>query len=212
MASAMIHIAVASEVNKKYKRDYSKLLIGTIAPDISKLINKDKLESHFQDNIEDNIPNLNKFLDKYKNNLNDDFVLGYYIHLCVDYLWFKYFIPEIYDKKLIKKLDGSVVEASEKNYVKYIYNDYTNLNIKLIDEYDLNLKIFYNDIPKLNNIIKEIPMDKINLIVDKVSLIIENTKVKKDYIFNVENINNFISFSKDIILSNLKELNVKETK
>ena len=45
------------------------------------------------------------------------------------------------------------------------YNDYTNLNIKLIDKYNLDLKIFYNELPQLHNIIEEIPMDKINVIV-----------------------------------------------
>ena len=38
VASALIHIAVASEVNKKVKRDRSKLLIGSIAPDLAKIM------------------------------------------------------------------------------------------------------------------------------------------------------------------------------
>ena len=47
MASSMIHIAVANEINKVLKRDSSQLLIGTIAPDISKLIGETKEKSHF---------------------------------------------------------------------------------------------------------------------------------------------------------------------
>ena len=47
MASTMIHIVVANEINKKLKRDSSKLLIGTIAPDISKNIGENKVKSHF---------------------------------------------------------------------------------------------------------------------------------------------------------------------
>lgn len=209
MASSMIHIAVANEINKKLNRDKSKLLIGTIAPDISKLIGETKVKSHFQDR-NDNIPNLDKFLDKYKEKLNDDFVLGYYIHLLTDYLWFKYFMTEIKfeDTNIITKLDGTNVKCNGNMFTLYVYNDYTNLNIKLIDEYDLDLKIFYNEIPKLESIIQEIPMEKIGLIVDKAGEIVENTKEHKDFVFNLDNINKFIETSVDIILGNLKELNI----
>lgn len=208
MASSMIHIAVASELNKKLKKDNSKLLIGTISPDISKLVGETKVKSHFLDSEDNDVPNLYKFLNKYKNDLNDDFVLGYYIHLYTDYLWFKYFIPEICNENLITKLDGTVVECKGRMAIMYIYNDYTNLNIKLIDEYDLDLKIFYNEIPEIKDIIKEIPMDKINLIVDKAGEIIENAKEVKEMVFNMENVNNFIKLSVEIIYSNLKDLKI----
>ena len=210
MASSMIHIAIASEINKKIKKDKSKLLIGTIAPDISKLVNETKLYSHFLDSNDSDIPNLDKFLKKYKSKLNDDFVLGYYIHLYTDYLWFKYFIPEIYDesKHFITKLDGTKVNCHGKMAYHYIYNDYTNLNIKLIDEYDLDLKIFYNEIPEFENIIEEIPMDKLNLIVNKAGEIIENSKTYKEFTFNMDNVNRFIKMSVDLIASNLEELGI----
>lgn len=87
MASSMIHFAVANEVNKILKRNNKHILIGSIAPDITKHIGMTKKDSHFQDTDED-LPHLDKFLNKYRYNLNDDFVLGYYIHLYTDYLWF----------------------------------------------------------------------------------------------------------------------------
>lgn len=205
MASSLIHIAVANEINKKINRDSSKLLIGTISPDISKLVGIHKYITHFASEETPSIPNLDSFLNKYKNNLNDDFVLGYYIHLYVDYLWFKYFITEINDKDMIKTLDGKTIKCSKEEILNYIYNDYTNLNARLIDEYDLDLKIFYNDIPELNNIIEEIPMDKIKLIVDEAGLIIKNTTVKKDMVFNVENVKKFISLCVDIISSEIEK-------
>ena len=207
MASSMIHIVVANEVNKKINRDKSKLFIGTIAPDISKLVGESKIKSHFQD-TDDNIPNLEKLLEKYKNNLNDDFVLGYYIHLVTDYLWFKYFMTEIEDNSMITKLDGTVVKCNGNMFSLYVYNDYTNINTKLIDEYNLDLKIFYNDIPQLDNIIEEIPMDKINLIIDKAREIIENSKKNKDFLFDIDNIKKFVNTSVDIILGKIKELGI----
>lgn len=210
MASSMIHIAVASELNKKLNRDRSKLLIGTIAPDISKLIGESKRITHFvNDETEsDSIPDLNLFLKKYKNKLNDDFVLGYYIHLFTDYLWFKYFLTEILTDDMITKLDGTIVKCNGRMAFQYIYNDYTNLNTNLIDYYNLDLKIFYNEIPEIDNIIAEIPMDKLNIIVNKAGEIIEKSKVHKDMVFNMENVHKFIETTINLITDNLKELNV----
>ncbi len=210
MASSLIHIAIANEINKKIKKDKSKLLIGTISPDISKLVGETKIKSHF---IEDNdpleIPRLDWFLIRYKDYLQDDFVLGYYIHLYVDYLWFKYFITEIENKeKYVIKLDGTKVKTTGEMFMYYLYNDYTNLNMELIDKYNLDLKIFYNEIPEIKPIIREIPMDKLYIIVNKIGEIIENSKVNKKMIFDMDNIEQFINTSIDIILSNLKELGI----
>ncbi len=206
MASAVIHLAVANEINKKLNRDKSQLLIGAIAPDISKFIGEDKTKSHFLKELDSNIPDIESFLNKYKNNLTDDFVMGYFIHLYTDYLWFKYFVTEFYDKPMITKLDGTVVKCSGNMLSLYVYNDYTNLNIKLIDKYNMDLKIFYNQLPKLSNIIEEIPMDKMGLLLSQMGIIIENSKEKKDYIFNIENIEKFITTSVELILGKITEL------
>lgn len=206
MASSMIHICVAKEVNKFLKRNEKEILIGSIAPDISKQINETKEKSHFLDNVEDDIPNIDRFLSKYKQNLNDDFVMGYYIHLYTDYLWFKYFISNFIKGDYIYTLDGKKILLSDEDKLKYIYNDYTNLNIRLIDEYNLDLSIFYEEPPVLKNIIKEIPMDKIYIIIDKAGLIIKNTKINKSFIFNLDIINNFIEFAVNDILIKLEKV------
>lgn len=206
VASAVIHLAVANEINKKLNRDKSQLLIGAIAPDISKFIGEDKTKSHFLKELDSNIPDIESFLNKYKNSLTDDFVMGYFIHLYTDYLWFKYFVTEFYDKPMITKLDGTVVKCSGNMLSLYVYNDYTNLNIKLIDKYNMDLKIFYNQLPKLSNIIEEIPMDKMGLLLSQMGIIIENSKEKKDYIFNIENVEKFIATSVELILGEITEL------
>ena len=72
--------------------------------------------------------------DKYGNRLDDDFVLGYYIHLYTDYLWFKYFVPDFCENGSLYKLDGTKEFVDDDKKLYYFYNDYTNLNIKLIDE------------------------------------------------------------------------------
>ena len=206
MASAVIHICVAKEVNKYLKRNENELFIGTIAPDISRHLNKTKEVAHFLDNVEDDIPNLERFLEKYKTYLNDDFVMGYYIHLYTDYLWFKYLIPNFIKNNHIYTLDGKAISADLDEQIKYIYSDYTNLNIRLIDEYELTLNMFYEEIPNFKNIIKEIPMDKLKLIVDKTGLIITESKKSKPYLFDLKIINNFIEFAVSDILANIEKI------
>lgn len=206
MASSMIHMVVANEINKKLNRDTYKLLIGTIAPDISKLVGETKVKSHFVDGEFDSIPNIDRFLNKYKNYLYDDFVMGYYIHLYTDYLWFKYFLDNVDYSSMITSIDGTKVFCNKDDFIKYVYNDYTNLNIKLIDKYNMDLKIFYNDIPEITHIIDEIPMDKLGLIVDKTSNIIANSKMKTAYLFNLKNTENFIKLATELILSYIEKL------
>ena len=208
MASSLIHVAVCNELNKKLGRDSAKILIGTIAPDISKLVGESKYYSHFLDDEDGSIPNLTRFLNRYIKYLDDDFVLGYYIHLYTDYLWFKHFIPEIYneEKNLIKKLDGTIVNCHGHMAEMYIYNDYTNLNKEIVEQYKLDLSFLYNDIPEFKEIIKEAHMNDLDKIINKAREIYEESKVHKDYVFDMDNINSFISLSVKLIMADLKEM------
>ena len=211
MASAVIHLAVASEINKVLNKDYKSIMIGAIAPDIWKQIGEpSKAPSHFLDNDETDVPNLDKFLYKYKDMLKNDFVLGYYIHLLTDYYWFKYFIPSIFNEKrsILTRLDGTKIYLTEDELGKYIYNDYTNINVEVIDEYNLVLDLFYEELPNFKDIISEIPMNKLNVLMDKMSIIIENSTYDKEYIFDKESINKFIEMCISGITDNLKELGI----
>ncbi len=214
MASSIIHMAVAKEINDYLNRDYKSILIGSIAPDISKQINESRNKSHFI-KYEKDIPELNDFLALYKNDLEDDFVLGYFIHLYTDYLWFKYFLPNfinenesyIYDINTKNK-----IKVSRDEMLKLIYNDYTNINVDVIDKYNLDLSIFYETLPSFKNIIKEIPMDKLKVIIDKAGIIIENSKKNKPYIFDIDEIERFINFSSNTILNDLKLMGIDNNK
>lgn len=209
MASSIIHIAVAKEINKVLKRDESKLLLGSVAPDLSKLIGETKLYSHFLEKVGNNVPNMERFLEEYKNNLNDDFVLGYFIHLYTDYFWFKFFIPEILDSKQqkIKKLNGDSVNLSGEMLIMYIYNDYTNLNLELIKKYNIDLEFLYDeDNQNIKSIIKEIPYDKLEVLSNKIVEIVEKSHSYKYLVFNLENIEKFIKTSVELILGEIENL------
>ena len=60
MASGLIHICVAKEINKYLKRNEEQILLGSIAPDIAKLINISRDKTHFIDEKKD-IPNIENF-------------------------------------------------------------------------------------------------------------------------------------------------------
>ena len=202
MASAVIHLAVANEINKHLKKDKTKILLGSIAPDIAKLVGQTKKESHFLTDDND-IPDIDIFLNKYKNNLNNDFVMGYYIHLYTDYLWYKYFISEIINNNRITKKDGTIVKLNGDMEKLYIYNDYTNLNIQLIEKYNLDLKIFYNEIPYIEDIIKEIPLNKLDILIKQAGLIIANAKETKAFVFDTKDVCKFIDTATNLILSEM---------
>jgi len=205
MASAVIHIAVAKEINKDLKMKEKELFLGAIAPDISKQLGESKVKSHFLLNDKSDLPILDNFLNKYQDNLNNPFIMGYYIHLFTDYLWFKYFISEITnDNNYIKLLNENKITCSKEEISKLIYNDYTNLNILLIEEYNLDLSLFYEELEIPNIKFDEIPLNKLQIIVDQMGIIIANSKKEYTYSFNIDNIKQFIEFCKKIIINDIK--------
>jgi hypothetical protein len=157
---------------------------------------------------------MKKFLLKYYDNFDDYFILGYYVNIYTDYLWFKYFKPDFMENGVVYKLDGTkesfdLLEETEV-FHKYFYSDYTNLNVQLIDEYELELKIFYEETPKFRTIIEEISMDKIKMIVDKTGMIIEDSRRSKPYILNLNLVDKFIKLAVKVILDDLRKLKVIE--
>ncbi len=204
MASSIIHMCVAKEINKALKiKNLNMLLLGSIAPDISKHIGENKIKSHF---LTDGVSiDVEAFLNKYNNQLHNPFIMGYYIHLYTDLLWNKYFITEIVENETIHLLNGKNINKDPALYTELIYNDYTNLNIQLIDEYGLDLSLFYNDAVVPNIEMSEIPISKLPILIDYTGIIIQNTKENKAYTFDLEQIKTFIKTSSHLIIAAIKE-------
>jgi len=207
MASAIIHMAVASEINKILKRDSKQLLIGSIAPDISKSIGISKTTSHFIDNNKD-IPNVDVFLKKYKANLSDDFVMGYFIHLYTDYFWQKQFITEFIHDGCIRKLDGRLIPLHGRMAAMYIYNDYANVGISVIKNYSLDLQVLWEEIPILNPIIEEISINKLYVLIEQTKQYISAKKKWNNLVFHDNDIINFIDSIVEFLISKIQELEI----
>lgn len=206
MASAIIHLAVAKVLRPyldiKNEKDY---YLGAIAPDIAKQIGRTKQESHFLYNEKEDVPNIKMFTDKYPDFYKKDFDLGYYIHLFTDKIWFDKFLRTLIQSDSLRLIDGTIMRCAGDELTKLIYSDYTNLNIKVIEEYDMDLSLFYEDFQIPDTEITEIPKEKLNILLEKMSIIIENSKEEKNYIFDIYLIKEFIEETKERILQELKD-------
>lgn len=80
------------------------------------------------------------------------------------------------------------------------YKDYTNMNIRLIDKYNLDLTLFYEDFEVPKTCIKEIPVKKLNILIDKMGIIIANSHNRRNKVLEYQKVVKFIDESaKEII-------------
>ena len=84
-----------------------------------------------------------------------------------------------------------------------IYSDYTNINIKIIEKYDLDLSLFYNDFKEPKTTLKEIPINELDILINKMGIIIENSKQEKTYTFDEYLVYDFIEDVKDRIIDEI---------
>ena len=206
MASALIHLAIAKELEDKLdidnKNDY---FLGAIAPDISKQIGQDRNISHFSNNMKKGIPNIDLFVKRYPTFIYNSFNLGYFIHLYTDKIWEEDIINKIASETSIKLLDGTTLESTPDEILQLIYSDYTNLNIQLIDDYNLDLSLFYEEFKIPDTPLNEIPIDQLDILLNKMSIIIENSKQEKPYTIDVYTVKDFIKDCVNKILEELKK-------
>lgn len=208
MASAVIHLCVAKEINKYLNYDLNMILLGSIAPDMSKQVGETKEISHFLDHtVEDDIPNIDRFLAKYRSELDKPFEMGYFIHLLTDKYWFRDYVYKYIDRYAHNnKTKGQLTYTALKNV---IYNDYTNINVKLIDKYELPLDIFSNEIQLPESKITEIPVSELDILLEKMGLIIANSKEDKPFIFDMDDIEIFIENTVKYIIKDIQILDIK---
>ena len=169
MPNWKIHIEISKRLRKKLNyndEDYELFLFGSIAPDInngylvkdvSKVI--DHKITHFS---EKNIYSYKNFLEKYKDQIKDPFVFGYFTHLVSDFVFNGSFYEHLrkgelqcnnHDElRIIKQHDFRVFN---NNFQK---NDITITNIEKILESTKKISeisIEKDDVIKSENFLKE---------------------------------------------------------
>ena len=206
MASAIIHLAIAKELENKLEiDDHKDYFLGSIAPDIAKQIGMPKSTSHFSHNSRNDIPDINLFVKRYPTFKYNSFNLGYFIHLYTDKIWYEEIITKISNGESIKLLDGTTINTSKEEISQLIYSDYTNLNKDLIDEYNLDLSLFYEEFKVPDTSINEIPINKLDILINKMGIIIENSQKEKQYTFDIYLVKEFIKDCTNRILEEIKK-------
>lgn len=222
MASTMHHIAIGQLYFEKYLSNYSEyeknqFLLGTIAPDCDKQKEDEskRMKSHFIDNklLDDKldlaiyIPEIEKFINKYKDKLNDPYVLGYLVHLITDKFWFEVVMP-IFIRKNLDIIDK---EAKTINDLKY--NSYVDWYYKsLYPDFDIHDIIIgamvFGEKVEFPNLLE---FDLDNLIVDEINydglqMFLEQTYERLKFIKDIsdeEAMEQFLQKKNDIKVADL---------
>ena len=207
MASAIINLAVAKKLLENIEVDNQKdYFLGSIAPDVSKQIGTNKVSSHFLLNTKEDVPNIDMFVNKYPHFVANSFDLGYFIHLYTDKLWFNGFLDNLICNNSIKLLDGTIIETTKEEMRNMIYSDYTNMNTQLIDKYEMDLSLFYEEFTEPKTKIIEIPTQSLDILVNKMGILIANSKEEKAYTLDIYQVEQFIDYAANEIIKKLHEI------
>lgn len=179
------HLAFGLEAYKhlkKYIKNKNEFITACVAPDIAIPDSITKSIGHYRDKSTHFLgtPDIDRFLEKYRNRLNEDFVLGYFCHLYADFVFCSVYMmyainPLDKNKKLYNKRDASfvylkkqdkIVTAEEYKTNYSIYTDYTISNDTLIKLFKVPTKLTFT----LNNPhIDEIDSNKLKDILPEVN-------------------------------------------
>lgn len=147
MGSLIMHLCVANKLKEKYKFS-DKFVIGELMPDLLKLAGKDKNTTHYIEPVIEesgvkNLPNVLRYEQDNRDNINDEKILGYVAHLVQDKVWFdkyigKYAKTDANDISKVEYLEYNVIK-SYKEFSEDIANDYKNINKYLVDKYNIEV-------------------------------------------------------------------------
>lgn len=213
MPGYVIHMAVAARLIEEKGITVSSFLnaflLGNIIPDAME--RTAKRNSHFWDDETvsrlNRAPNLDMFLDKYRDKLKDPFVLGYYTHLLLDNMfvkeyWHRHFElldnelrrEEAYDRVSYIRVNktGTVYPREEFFSDKLYYGDYDRIYPYIFEQWPF---VKLKDYEYVDSIIEEIDVKQVSptlsLMIDKVNrLYDERDKLVKEElkIFELEQI------------------------
>lgn len=183
MPAGAIHMCVTKVVLNKLNIDISmNHYLGTVAPDSWRNSSSTKAETHF---IEDN-DSLNYdyeyFYKKYRNDLDNKFVLGYLIHLITDRYWHT----------------NNFITTTLSNDE---YNDLNKVCSNLISKLKIPKLYLPNNI---NNPIKELDIAGLNKTIDYLNSV--NYLEDKDSKFDVDELIICINRTALFVISELKRL------
>lgn len=224
MPSWIVHLATANEIIKKINiKDENSFLIGNLIPDAEKYVIKDfsiyvpYKVSHYSeiqiiDGNKEELPNIEKFIKNYKDDLYNPMVLGYLTHILTDYYWNKttYLRYTIRDKQGncigIRLNNGNEIECSIEERSKIKHKDFNIFKNYIAQKGNYTIPKYENKLLEDLKLIKEIPFTKedINKIIKYLNEEDFNKKLDQYNLFTPKQINNDYKNSIEFVIEILK--------
>lgn len=164
MPSWSVHLAIAKKANTKLKLNEDLFLYGNLIPDVDKGTKISRYDAHFYNEElpfptvpQEKMIDIDKFLNTYKDKLNNHLILGYYSHLLTD----QFYNEKIYTTKWIQDKNNHIIGIKFNNKIlKIDIEDKKRLKRKYKHkDFELYGKYLFNDgyvsIPKNKELIKE---------------------------------------------------------
>jgi hypothetical protein len=129
----MIHEEVGYYLSKKLNKDSYDFYLGLLAPDSPNTFGFGKKEDRWlahqrRKDYDEWRKSLNEFYQKEKNNYNEDFLLGYYIHILTDIVYDDFLYLKVREE--ILKDNYSLEESHDimrNDMDKYYFNEIENI-------------------------------------------------------------------------------------
>ena len=152
MPSWKIHSKIGSDILKQIKVNRKYFMIGNLIPDQDKYnigdlrVNVSRVITHYVSEedlkIGINLPDYDRFYNKYKDIFNNPVIMGYLVHLLTDYYWNKY----IYDKYFIKKSNKYIgVKLRTNEIYKCEFNEMNTMKQKDFEIFNNSLTVRKNN-------------------------------------------------------------------
>lgn len=178
MPNTAVHEEVGYYLSKKLDTSSYEYYLGLMAPDavnVEHFANKqERWTSHVRDK-DLNIwkENLKKFYKEEKNKINNDFLLGYTIHILTDIVYDEYFEEKIHKEILKNNQEKDYWYIKWSDMDKYSFKEQSTINTILLKN---------NNYIEIKNITKE-----------------KLLKWKEKYLKNQSNLNKSLYFNQKII-------------
>lgn len=178
MPNTVVHEEVGYYLSKKLDISSYEYYLGLMAPDavnVEHFANKqERWTSHVRDK-DLNIwkENLKKFYKEEKNKINNDFLLGYTIHILTDIVYDEYFEEKIHKEILKNNQEKDYWYIKWSDMDKYSFKEQSTINTILLKN---------NNYIEIKNITKE-----------------KLLKWKEKYLKNQSNLNKSLYFNQKII-------------
>ena len=183
MPSWITHLVTATKISKNNEYIFANLMPDIlqkhIIKDTSKRVNYEtthytKIENINGINIP--IPDINTFYNRYKNEMNNPIISGYYSHLLTDYFWNE-FSYKNYFKQIDREKNLIQIKLANGEKVELLWDDAVKLKQK---DFRIFTKYLHNNM----KMILPVYSDKI----------LEYSKAIKEYSFEEKDIKNTIKY------------------